>query len=222
MPSRARSLLAASLFLLAGSPAAAQLVNRFDTTPESWSIVSYPFRSHVSNPTTAVAPFDAAFGNPAGSLRVGDVYTETGLSAPPSHLGNKSGYYGGSLTYDILIRFSDAVVYPAVVLNGGTFSLYYDAPAPQLNTWTTLTVPLTEVGWRVSGGSTPATETQMRAVLANLQGIYLYTEWHTGPDDTSVDNVVLAGPVPVPSVGGLGGSVLATLLVLASRRRLQA
>ncbi len=166
----------------------------FDVDNGGWSIVAYPFESHSPNPATSLLPFDGAFGNPPGSVRVGDVYGETGIAAPTSYLGNKSDFYGGSLHYEIFLRYTDDVTYPAVVLNGGTMSLYYETPSPLLNAWQPRNIPLSEAGWKVSGSYTDATETQFRAVLSNLVGLYIYTEWHTGPDDTSVDNVILSPP----------------------------
>jgi hypothetical protein len=33
-----------------------------------------------------------------------------------------------------------------------------------------------------------------KEVLSNLVGLYIYTEWHTGADDTNVDNVRMVLP----------------------------
>lgn len=222
MPSFISNSIVILLLALFVSPAMADVTSQFDAGTEGWLVVSYPFRSHVADPGTTGAPFDAGFGNPSGSLRVGDVYGETGLAAPSAYLGDKSAYYGGSLSYDILIRFSDVIGYPAAVLNGGTISLYYETFPPPLDAWYTFEIPLTEAGWRVSGGTTFATETQFRSVLANLQGLYIYTEWNTGDDDTSVDNVSLSAPAQTPALLPAGIAVLVALLLLAASRRLAA
>jgi hypothetical protein len=97
------------------------------------------------------------------------------------------------------VRYVDAVeTYPAVILHAGTLSIYYEAAPPVLGAWETRVVPLTETGWRLSGPQTAVDEATFRAVLADLHGIYFYTEWRTGPDDTSLDNVRLTGtPVGV-------------------------
>jgi hypothetical protein len=166
----------------------------FDLDAQNWSIVSYPFQSHVENPTTSALSHDGTFGNPPGSVRVGDVYGETGISAPAQYLGGKLAFYGGNLSYDIYLRYTDNVTYPAVVLNGGNISLYYDAPSPPLNAWQHRSVPLTEAGWKVSGTHVPATEAVFKSVLSNLVGLYIYTEWNTGPDDTNVDNIQMTPP----------------------------
>jgi Laminin B (Domain IV)/FlgD Ig-like domain len=191
-----RQALTAVVFAISWAAAPASATNStFDTSNEGWAIVSYPFQSHVAEPGTAPLPFDGSFGHPPGSVRVGDVFGETGVSAPAAFLGDKSASYGDTLTYDIFLRFTDHVAYPAVVLNGGTMSLYYDALSPALNTWEHQVVPLSETGWRVSDSGLLATQGQFQAVLQNLVGLYIYTEWNTGDDDTNVDNVNMGGAV---------------------------
>ncbi len=193
-------ILACSCCLAAASAGATAIMSRFDSNNEGWAVVSYPFRGNGTGSwTTSALPFDGAEGQPAGSVRVGDVFAETGITAPPAYLGNMGAFYGGQLSYDILLRYSDAVAYPAVVLVGTTISLYYDAPSPPVGEWQTRTVPLTEAGWKVGGTFAVATQAQMQGVLQSLQGLHIYTEWHTGGDDTSVDNIVLnGGATPVP------------------------
>lgn len=169
------------------------VASTFDEDNAGWRVVSFPFRSHVQEPDTSPLNYDG-LGNPPGSIRVGDVYGETGISAPAAYLGDKLPFYGGILSYDILIRYTDDVTYPAVILNGGSLSLYYDMPSPLLNAWQPITIPLTEAGWRVSGTLEHATEVEFMTVLSNLTGLYINTEWHSGADDTNVDNVTLAPP----------------------------
>ncbi len=191
-------------------PAAASgVASHFDADNEGWQVVDYPFRSQaIGARTMSPLAFDGAEGLPAGSVRVGDVFGETGIAAPAAFLGDMSAYYGGSLAWDILIRYSDGVAYPALVLSGATMSLYWDAPAPVLGAWTHVSAPLVESGWKVGGTQVDATRTDMLAVLESLSGIYIYTEWRTGPDDTSVDNIVLTSgttsaatpPAPQPSL----------------------
>ena len=187
---------------LLSSPAFGSSFHSFDISNEAWQVVAYPFRSHVATPAVAALPFDGVFGNPLGSVRVGDVQPETGITAPADHLGNQGSIYGDTLRYDILIRYSDHVTYPAVVLNGGTKSLYYDTPSPVVGVWESRAVPLSEAGWKVSGTFAVATQTDFMDVLSNLVGIYIYTEWHTGPDDTNVDNISL--PIGRPTGVGDG------------------
>lgn len=178
------------------SVARADLYDTFDVGTAQWSVVAYPFRDYVADPATMPATFDPTFGNPAGSLRIGDVYPETGVAAPAAYLGDDSACYGLTLSYDLYVRYVDAgAVYPAVVLNGATTSVYYDAPAPAVDTWEHRAIILTEAGWKVSGTGVPVDEGTFRSILADLHGLYIYTEWHTGDDDTNLDNVFLQGAV---------------------------
>jgi hypothetical protein len=205
-------LCAATIALpLLGGNAGADVLSTFDNDVEGWLSVNFPFWTHVPAPVTGPLSFDAFSGLPPGSVRIEDAYAETGIAAPSAYLGNKSGSYGGELTYDIYLRYTDEVGYPAVVLNGGTMSVYYDAPSPLVNQWTTMEVPLIEEGWRVSGVHDPVTNEQFLCILSDLVGLYINTEWHTGSDDTNVDNIRLsAGSSGAPEgspVGELSVSV---------------
>ena len=192
---------AASPLVLNADEGRADEVSEFDTSKEGWVAVDYPFRSHKPNADTSADAFalDRNIGQSPPSLRVGwdspetgwDPYAETGVAAPARYLGDNSSSYGRALRYSIFIRFTDGKTYPAVVLNGGEFSLYFDAPSPALHKWESRTVVLTEVGWKRSGTHTDATKAEFQAALANLQGLYIYTEWAEGRDDTNIDNVYL-------------------------------
>ena len=187
------------VLLCLAAPAQAYIIETFDEGANGWSIVAYPFRGHVANPAMQPAPFDDAFGMPPGSLRIGDVYGETGAAAPAAFLGDQSALYGQLLTYDLYLRYVDVgATYPAVVLNGGTQSVYCDLPAPAADQWWGVRIGLTAEGWRVSGTGAPADEATFLAILTDLHGFYIYTEWHTGADDTNLDNVtILPGDLAV-------------------------
>lgn len=169
--------------------AAASVVFTFNADNQAWVVVDYPFHSHVANPAIQGLPFDGTFGVPEGSVRIGDVYGETGIAAPAAILGNQSAAYGDTLKYDIYLRFSDQVTYPAVILNAGTYSLYYDRPSPAIGSWTAMAIPLREDGWKRALTLVAATQAEFQQALANLTGVYIYTEWNSGPDDTNVDNI---------------------------------
>ncbi len=191
----------------------------FDSDAEGWEIVSDPFRGHVATPSSQPATFDATTGLPAGSLRVGDVYFATSISAPASVLGNRLDLYGTELSYDILLELSDDVAYPAATLNGGTMSLYYDLDSPPVGVWENVQIPLSEAGWRVGVTDTPATQAEFQSVLSTLSGIYILTEWYTGDDDTSVDNISI-GIIPEPSTLCLAFVALAVPLAVRRKRGL--
>ena len=179
----------------------------FTSDNQGWVVVDYPFHSHVAAPSTQSLPFDSENGLPAGSVRVGDVFNETGIAAPSTILGNQSAAYGDTLKYDILVRFSDLADYPAVVLNAGTYSLYYDTPSPPIGSWQSRAIALTETGWKHSNTNVAATEAEFRGALAELAGLYLYTEWFTGPDDTNIDNVRWPGGTTGVDPGAIAGDL---------------
>jgi len=199
----ARGAMVAALF----APAVAALgAGTFDSGNEGWRIYNVGFSGHQANlMPVADAPFDGTFGNPAGSLRVGDVTAETSIGAPDSYLGDNSDLYGQSLSYDGLYRFEDDASYPAAVLVGAQITLYCPHEKPPLNTWQRFDLPLVPGAWRVNGDAGPlATEDDLRAVLADLRALYIRTEWKTGTDDTSIDNVSFGGPECKADVNGDG------------------
>jgi hypothetical protein len=136
-------------------------------------------------------------GNPGGALALGDHYYSTWISAPAAFLGNQSAMYGQSFSYDILIRYSDqtSVPYPTAAIRGGDVTLLYTIATPPLFAWQRRVITFDPDFWTVNEGigspnpGVVATAEQMQTALSNLEGLYLLTEWRTGPDDTSVDNI---------------------------------
>ncbi|MCC6230869.1 MAG: hypothetical protein IT432_16785 [Phycisphaerales bacterium] len=174
--------------------ALADITSHFDSDTEGWLLVDFPTNGHVAQPSTQSVPFDSSFGKPAGSLRTGEGYYDAAVAAPPAYLGNHANAYGGQLKYDIYLRLTDGVTYPSVVINAGTYSLYYVTASPPVNAWESRVVPLTETGWHYNTSGGPAvTKAQMQDALSHIAGIYLLTEWHTGNDDTNLDNVSMTG-----------------------------
>ncbi len=172
----------------------------FDNSLEGWRVVSYPYTHNPDPAMNDQCVLDSVNGLTAPSLRVKDVFGETGIAAPSSFLGDQSSAYGASLEYDIFLRYTDGAVYPAAILNAGTFSLYFPRSSPAAGQWTHVIMPLTPGPWHVnSSQGVLATEAQIRDALSHLHGLYIYTEWHTGPDDTNVDNVVLGADDACPS-----------------------
>jgi hypothetical protein len=152
-------------------------------------------------------------GNPGGALSAPDVYSQTFVAAPGAFLGNQSDMYGKSFTYDILIRSTDNADYCPASITGAGLNLAYFAVRPPLGVWETRTVTFDESLWRVNTMSgAVATPAQLQSVLSDLTGVYLCTEWRTGGDDTSIDNV---GVVPEPATL----SLLAFGAMAALRRR---
>lgn len=139
-------------------------------------------------------------GNTGGALHAQDTQGETFITAPASNLGDQSDMYGKTFSYDIFVRYLDSNAdYASGGITGNGLSLIYIAPPPTLNNWETRFVTFLPSLWRVDSSSGPeASDYQLRSALSDLSGLYIRTEWHTGTDDTSIDNFRTA-PVPIPA-----------------------
>ena len=192
--------VAAVSFYVSVSPTqalAAFPILTFDADNQGWTIAGS--NTDYGPPTidggTAVA-WDNR-GNPGGALSIGDNYYSTWISAPAAFRGNQSDMYGQSFSYDILIRYSDitSFPYPSAAIRSGDLTLLYSIATPPLFAWNRRVVTFDPNLWTVDVGSgTPspgatATAQQLQTVLGSLERLYLLTEWRTGPDDTSVDNI---------------------------------
>ena len=194
--SPSRGLLFSCLLGLCSAPLVAQTVTSpFVSSNEGWHVNGFSYSGHLGGIGLGIpAPFDGSTGQPPGSLRVTDLFGETCVQAPAAFLGDKSAFYGGTLSFDILIRFTDGNDYPAAMLVGADRTLFHVLPSPPLGVWLSRSVPLTEAGWHLNGWTGPAaTQADMQTVLGALQAVLINTEWKTGDDDTNVDNVVLQG-----------------------------
>ncbi len=151
-------------------------------------------------------------GNPGGALAAGDVYGETFVAAPSEFLGDQSDMLGKAIQYDIFIRHTDGIDYTPMNILGGGLNLIHASSQPPVGQWQTRVVNFVGSEWRVgSQGGAVATDAQVLTALTNLEGLYICTEWKTGPDDTSLDNI---GAVPEPA------SLLALgMAALVARRR---
>ncbi len=195
-PARIATLVATVATASACAAASAQSqAFRFDNDAVGWNVYSiYYYGSPLDHPSSLQGvPFDSAMGLPPGSARVSDLTNETWIGATTAVEGDKSALFGvGSLSYDIYYRFADNDAYAAVGLYGGGLTLYATKGVPALNTWLHWDFPFAAGEWRVGSMSGPlATDEEILAVLTSLQGVFLHTEWMTGPDDTNVDNVVI-------------------------------
>lgn len=185
--------LVAVLFAL---PAQADIVSSFNTGAEGWLVSGPDPGSHIGPQQLSTSGF---LWN-AGFLNVGDSYNWTWAMAPAPFLGNQLAALGGTMSWDILIRTTDGVTYPAVALQGANITLYYNTASPPLDIWHTTTVELSAPGWRVNNyaSGAPATTQQLQEVLTDLRGLFILTEWNTGADNTDFDNVRWSGGASCP------------------------
>jgi hypothetical protein len=194
------AFLAGGMSVLHGAVIAS---STFDTNAEGWTNGNFD----ATTPSPGAVNYLSTGGNPGGHIQISDVFGWNAFLAPASYLGNQSGAYLGSLSFDLYDTAIDAATdYPAVMISDGTTFLF----SPLIPTTSVLGPPFQRLtvqfqastGWSTTtDGVPPATEAEMQTVLANLQILAIDADWKTGPDDVHLDNVVLSGPgaeVPEP------------------------
>lgn len=210
-----RAMLCAALGAV-GAVAAADVVSTFDTDDEGWGLL---------NDATAFA-WDGTLGDPAGAIRARDIGSGNVwyFAASSAYHGDMSAAYGQALSWDLLGIANDHTTIPGsadVMLTGAGMTIGLNAGVQPVNgSWTSWSVTIGAGDWRavtntaggVLGGV--VSEADVRAVLADLTGLYLRGEYsNVAGDEMALDNVRL-----VPSPGALG--VLgAGVLVMGRRRR---
>ena len=189
----AAALMLGPLQVLAAFP-----TSTFDSDTQGWTTIGS--NTDYGSPSTSVGTSSINWdtrGNPGGALQVGDYFYSTWISAPAGYLGNQSDMFGQTFSYDLFIRYTDqtSVPYPSVAIVGNNLKLLFTRATPPINAWDRRVVAFDPLLWTVDVGSgapnagAAATQAQLISVLSNLTGLYLLTEWRTGPDDTSVDNI---------------------------------
>jgi hypothetical protein len=207
-------LLGIVVFAVSTPALAAFQTYTFDTDAQGWMFASggdYSLPSSVAGPTV----YWDTRGNTGGALSAPDVHYQTFVAAPSVMLGDQSDMYGKSFSYDMFVRYTDNVAYAAGGITGGGLSLVFiPSQLPTVGVWETWTVTFNEAMWRVGGtAGAVATADQLKTALGNMTGLYLLTEWHTGADDTSIDNFNgRSSTVPIPAAAWLLGSGLLGLL----------
>lgn len=158
----------------------------FETSAHGWL---------VSGDTGAAGPrLHAAGGHPGGYISYEDEAAgETWyFRAPASVLSALAEAEHGTLSYS-LKQSADlpGVLDDDIIIVGPAGRLSFRFAESPGTDWTPFSVKLTAAaGWRWNW-SAPATQDQMRRVLANPWSLEIRGEYHTGPDEGALDSVVL-------------------------------
>lgn len=204
-------------------PVGWQIVETFDTGLGGWSFVN----------DVAEFRWKPDGGNTGGYAEAVDFSTGEVwyFVAPTAFLGNRKGFFGGTLAFD-LKQSSTASQFDSadVVLTGAGRTLVFDTPVNPGTDWTRYTVDLTDTaGWKLGGlNGAAATRADMLAVLASLESLHIRGEFVTGLDTGGLDSVSLtAAPAriyvlsnPVDQVLERGFGNLQTALDFARTGRL--
>lgn len=210
--------LSAAIVLALSSAALADFSWSFDADAEGWGTL------HDAENFM----WDGAIGDPAGAIRA----TDDGagpiwyFAAPDVVDGDRAGFYGGSVSWDILGITGNQTTIPGradVILIGGGLEIGIDADVqPLLTGWTSWSVEMSDTqDWRIISdledgdlSGTVATEAQILTVLSALDGLYIRGEYtNGGGDQSAIDNVVFT---PTPGATAL---LAVAGLCAATRRR---
>jgi len=148
--------------------------------------------------------WEATGGNPDGDISVVDPSGEAVLfSAPAMFLGNQEPAYGTDLTFDLRANGSGSgwPFIPELVLVGdaGRVLVAKFNVVNVTTEWQSFSLPLEAVaGWYLDDPDSgpPASEGDLRAVLADLEALYICADYVNGNETIWLDNVVLRGTRP--------------------------
>ncbi len=172
-------------------PLVTQASSTFDADSDGWTVAGGDFG--MSGPVS----WNDAGGSPAGYASAAGGGAWYWL-APPKFLGDASATYSRALKFDVLQNLAmmnclqtDALV----VLCGGGYEIYFNAPYKPEATWTSYTVQLSETElWVDVATGQPVTRPELQAVLADLSQVrirgWFSTCWNETPAG-GLDNVML-------------------------------
>lgn len=184
--------------------ARADLVYTFDTDLQGWTSIN----------DTSSFVWDGTIGNPGGAARgvdrvAGDIWF---FAAPTADLGVLGSLYGRTVSYDVRgITGNQTSIDPLadVMIWSGSTRIGINVDVQPVNgQWTSWTVSVdAAAGWKscnsngvLSGAN--LTESEIRAVLDNVTGLFIRGEYTSGSDSLGLDNVVI-------ETGGCNGADLA-------------
>ena len=173
---------------------------RVQSLPQARTLVAHDFDTSthgwlVSGDTGPSEPqLHAAGGHPGGYIsHVDEALGETWyFRAPDSVLRALSAAEHGTLSYSLRQSADEpGVLDDDVIIVGRAGRLSFRFAASPGTDWTSFTVKFTAgTGWRWNW-SAPASQEQIRSVLANPTSLEIRGEYQTGPDEGALDNVVL-------------------------------
>jgi len=196
----------AVLAALAGQVQA--VVSTFDVDDEGWMTAHVQIidGGGVADTPTGVTYYPTG-GNPGGYIFSYDQHNWNYFVAPSKFLDDHTYAFGGELSFETYTTQSDGVQYASAVLMGGGLALYRN-DAPPGTAWTHLAYRLDSSGGWLRPGGAAATDAEIATVLANVTGLFVQGDWHTGGDEIGLDNVTIT-PEPVSLIAiGLGFAVL--------------
>ena len=199
------------LALTAASAVAQPITSDFTVNDDGWRDVrvyaaeTFTNFDHYYTPPFAPS-YSATAGHPGGTISIQDIAGEASAEfmAPARFLGDKSGYYGGTFSWDYQSTDGSVPadpVYDLVLVGAGLVLLLDAGLSPPTGVWVHRTATLSEsAGWRVSSlsGRVP-TGAEFQAVLANLEGLFIESDLAGGADTGFLDNVAMTEGPGIPA-----------------------
>lgn len=219
------AIIASGLSLASAHASAAVVRSDFSLDAEGWGtgrIIFSGFLPAVDGTFTGPVGHDPV----GGTLRTGDLYPWTTFRSSAAYGGDKSAFFGGSISYDLQDSQNDGDPFPNVAILGEAGRMIFIPTAPPATGgFTRYEFALdASAGWRTNNPfALLATDAYIQAVLANVQGIWINADWKTGDDqgndDARLDNVCLrdsrtsctTGLIPEPASLALFGLALGLL-----------
>ncbi len=213
-----RTYLAALSLAALSAPSLGGIAYSFDSDAMGWGTVS----------DATGFMWDDTIGNGGlGAIRARDVVSGDiwYFNAPAGDLGDLSGLYGNSISYDLMALTGNQALggdRADIMISGAGMTIGIDLDAqPVRDEWVSVsTMVSTDLDWRVvddfgDGGMSAdeVTLEQFQAVLADVTGFYIRGEYTSGGDAMALDNVNL-----VPTPGALSLLSVAGLLIARRRR----
>jgi Ca2+-binding RTX toxin-like protein len=162
-----------------------QVISNFNRSGENWSFLN------------DVEKFARAKdgGNPGAYLKAVD--NASGLTmffaAPDEFEGVKSGFFGGSLAFDLKVKglgFASSLSNGVVIRGNNDSFINWTLDRAPGKKWTSYEVQLDETGgWKKA--SQPVTDDDIQAVLDDILSIEIRGEYIFGPETVGLDNVRL-------------------------------
>lgn len=182
-----RSYISQDAVLLAGAG------ENFDSGTAGWAVVDLE-NPVVANPPIVVANYSAEWpsheGNPGGTIAFTDPSSnEWCFAAPTSYLGDQRAAFGSVFRYDIRLN-TQGKSGDALILVGSGLTLHATTAAVPGPTWQTIFIPMMGSSFLVNGPyGPPASDTDLRVVLENVEAVYISPDWATGSERGWLDNV---------------------------------
>lgn len=182
--------------------------SRFTLGAEGWTVIDLTSGGPYTNIISAgIAPaWNAAGGNFGGYISARDPSSNAYFfAAPATWLGDRSGWYNQRLRFSLNTTLNNWAGDPVALLIGGSPTIVLAAtlsplpPAPPA--WQRYDLPIAAGTWRIgTQNGSPASEAQIRAVLASLSALRISAEFGSVIEETTgLDSVRIFNPAACPA-----------------------